>query len=432
MRSDSYFNKVYGNGPDDSHILMTNVDALFDASVVERPHEYYARLRDLDPVHEVSETGAYLVTRMDLIHEVIADPELYSSDTIQFLHLDSAGRPELWTAGSEMIEGLDVPTVLATADPPDHTRQRRVLSKLFTRSSIERRSAEVKALVDAMLDVHLDSGSMEWMHDLAIPVPAVVLSRLLGLADDAAGFVREFGYASGEQISGFASEERVKEIQSIISDLGPVADAYTNACAEANPDLGTVIGACAEAVRNGDLSDLEALIILLLLVSAGSESTTSLIGTGACILAQDHALQHRLRATPELVDVFVEEACRIDPPFRGHYRRVTRTTSLGGVNLPVGARIVLAWPAANRDDRAFECPNVVDVDRSSPRQHVGFGWGIHLCLGASLARMEARVAFEQLLGRTSHFELDIDQEDLRHQHSLLVRRFVRLPLRLSV
>jgi cytochrome P450 len=273
---------------------------------------------------------------------------------------------------------------------------------------------------------------MDWMRDVAVPLPAVVLSRLLGLDDETAQFVRDFGYASGEQISGFASEERVREIQSIISDLGPVAAAYGNACTEEHPDLSTVLGVCAKAVRNGDLSDLEAMIALLLLVSAGSESTTSLIGTGVCILAQDHALQDRLRESPELVETFVEEACRIDPPFRGHYRRVTSDATLGGVSLPEGARVVLVWPAANRDGASFHCPNQVDVDRSAPRQHVGFGWGIHLCLGAPLARMEARVAFERLLARTVHFELDMGGDELRHHHSLLVRRLVRVALKLSV
>jgi cytochrome P450 family 144 len=192
------------------------------------------------------------------------------------------------------------------------------------------------------------------------------------------------------------------------------------------------IGVCADAVDAGELNDLEALIILLLLVSAGSESTTSLIGTGVSILAIDQALQERLRADPALVETFVEEACRIDPPFRGHYRRVTRDTELAGIRLPAEARLVLMWPAANRDASAFENPDSIDVERGTPRRHVGFGWGIHLCLGAPLARLEARVAFEQLLTRTSKFELDMPEEDLHHHKSLLVRRLVELPLRLTL
>jgi len=406
-------------------------EPLFDPGVVEQPYEYFATLRNADPVHEVAGTGAFLVTRMDLIHEVIADTSTYSSDTVKFLHLDQNGRPELWSATSEMVEGLDVPMVLATADPPDHTRQRRVLSRLFTKGAIDEREGEVRVLVDAILEPHLKRGTIEWMRDAAIPLPAVVLSRLLGLTDDAADFVRDFGYVSGEQISGFASEERCREIQEIIADLGPVADAYGRARAGADPRQDTIIGVCAQAVESHELSDIEALVILLLLVSAGSESTTSLIGTGAAILAKDHALQARLRAEPSLIDAFVEEACRIDPPFRGHYRRVTRDTELAGVHLPAEARVVLVWPAANHDGAALECPDAIDIERAAPRRHVGFGWGIHLCLGAPLARLEARVTFEQLLARTSRIQLDVPEERLAHHQSLLTRRLVELPLRLS-
>ena len=228
---------------------MTTVDPLFDPAVIEEPYEYYAKLRELDPVHEVQGTGTYLVTRLSLIQEVIADPVTYSSDTIKFLHVGRNGSAELLSASSEMVQDLDVPMVLATADPPDHGRQRKVLSRLFTRSSIEQREAEVRALVDELLDPHLRTGAMEWMSQAAIPLPAVVLSRLLGLPDDAAEFVRDFGYASGEQISGFASEERCREIQEIIGDLGPVADAYGQARVAARPDQNTVIGLCADAVK---------------------------------------------------------------------------------------------------------------------------------------------------------------------------------------
>jgi cytochrome P450 len=410
---------------------VTSLDPLFDPAVVEEPYEYLAQLRDFDPVHEVDGTGAFLVTRMDLIHEVIADTSTFSSNTVNFLHLGGDGRPELWSASSDLVEGLDVPMVLATADPPNHTRQRKALSRLFTKSAIEARERDVRQLVDELLDATMDKGAVDWMSAVAIPLPAVVLSRLLGLDDDAAEFIQDFGYASGEQISGFASEERCREIQAIIADLGPVADAYGRARAAAEPDQDTVVGVCAQAVGSGELDDLEALIVLLLLVSAGSESTTSLIGTGAAILAQDQELQQRLRKEPALVEMFVEEACRIDPPFRSHYRRVTRDTKLAGVHLPADARVLLVWPAANRDGSAFENPERIDLERVAPRRHVGFGWGIHLCLGAPLARLEARVAFEQLLAHTSRFELDVPVDVLRHHQSLLVRRLVDLPLRLQ-
>jgi cytochrome P450 len=125
---------------------------------------------------------------------------------------------------------------------------------------------------------------------------------------------------------------------------------------------------------------------------------------------------------------FVEEALRYDPPFRGHYRVVTRDTELGGMPLPAGSHLVLVWPAANRDPAVYEDAGEIRLDRPNPRHHVGFGWGIHLCLGAPLARVEAKVAIETLLTRTRRFRLDPDRLPLRYHPSLMVRRLASLPL----
>jgi cytochrome P450 family 144 len=189
-----------------------------------------------------------------------------------------------------------------------------------------------------------------------------------------------------------------------------------------------MIGVCGQAVEDGELTDEEALAILFLLIAAGGESTTSLTGTGVRILAERPDLQSRLRDEPELIPAFVEEACRIDPPFRGHYRHVLADTVLGGVHVPAGSTVVLAWTAANRDPVAFPNPDDIDLERPNPRRHVGFGWGIHLCVGAPLARVEAKVAFEQLLARTTSFSIEPSSPPLRHHLSLMIRRLVELPL----
>ncbi|MEX0666657.1 MAG: cytochrome P450 [Acidimicrobiia bacterium] len=409
---------------------MAVVDPLFDPLVVEDPHGYYAELRANDPVHEVPGTSTFLVSTMELIHEVVAQPTVFSSITAQFLHHSANdGKPGLQGAFPDAERDITAAgAVLATADPPDHSRQRKVVARRLSSTAMQAMEPEFRSLVDHVLDVALPAGRIEWMSQLAEPLPMVMVARVLGLPDDEASRLKEQGYASVEAIGGFVAPERLAELGQPMMDVGPVVDAYldTRASGQYNPD--TLIGVCARAVDASELTETEAFAMLFLLVSAGGESTTSLTGTGARILAERPDLQDRLRAEPELIPAFVEEACRLDPPFRGHYRHVLSDTELGGVTVPAGSTVVLVWPAANRDPLAFPMPDNIDLDRSNPRQHVGFGWGIHLCVGAPLARVEAKVAFEQLLSRTTSFTIDPASAPLRHHQSLMIRRLIELPL----
>jgi cytochrome P450 family 144 len=259
-----------------------------------------------------------------------------------------------------------------------------------------------------------------------------MVARVLGVADEAAPRLKQQGYASVEAISGFVTDERLAELSQSMMDTGPVVEAYLAARGAREYSPSTLIGVCGQAVEDGELSDEEALSILFLLIAAGGESTTSLTGTGVRILAERPDLQDRLRRETELIPAFVEEACRVDPPFRGHYRHVLTDTALGGVHIPAGSTLVLMWPAVNHDPEAFSNAEDIDLERPNPRHHVGFGWGIHLCVGAPLARLEAKVAFEQLLARTTSFSIDPSSAPLRHHHSLMVRRLIELPLVVDV
>jgi len=400
---------------------------LFDPQVVQDPYAYYAELRDADPVHELPGTGTFVVTRMDLIHEVVAKPAIYSSVSTQFLHhRASGGAPGLRAVRPDIDASQG--SVLATSDPPDHTRQRKVVTRRLSTAVMQGMEPEFRDLVDGVLDNALAAGRIEWMSGLAEPLPMIMVARIMGVDDEFAPALKQQGYASVEAISGFVTDERLAELGEPMMSVGPVVDAYLAAREAKNYDPNTLVGVCAQAAEAGELTDLEAFATLFLLITAGGESTTSLTGTGARILAERPELQDRLRREPHLVPAFVEEACRFDPPFRGHYRHVVSDTELGGTFIPAGSALVLAWPAANRDRDAYANPDEIDLDRPNPRQHVGFGWGIHLCVGAPLARVEAKVAFEQILRRTKSFSIDPSAPPLHYHPSLMIRRLVELPL----
>ena len=157
------------------------------------------------------------------------------------------------------------------------------------------------------------------------------------------------------------------------------------------------MGELANGVREGLISEQDAVSIIIVLVGAAGESTSSLMGSAVRILAQDTELQQRLREQPTLIKRYVEEVVRLESPFRGHYRAVLRETQLGGVSIPTSARLFLLWAAANRDPTVFSEPDTLDLERHNTNEHLGFGHGIHFCIGARLARMETRV----ILGRAA-------------------------------
>ena len=188
-----------------------------------------------------------------------------------------------------------------------------------------------------------------------------------------------------------------------------------------------ILAAVGTAIAAENLDPFEGLAIIHTLLSAGGESTTSLLGNAVHMLAVMPELQTRLRGDHALLTPFIEEVLRLESPFRYHLRHATRTSELCGVTIPAGSTILLLWGAANRDPAEYDQPENVVLDRSAPRHHLGFGRGIHLCVGAPLARLEAEVILTRFLERTTHFALDPDNQPTRVR-SLMVRRFSSLPL----
>lgn len=251
-----------------------------------------------------------------------------------------------------------------------------------------------------------------------------VVVELIGLpARDIDELVR-WAFSATMIVDGVVLPE---QLSAATTAVGEFAAYLSSAFDTALKDPGdNVIGDLARHVNAGDTGYGTAVMILIQLVTAGAESTISLLGTSVWLLAQRNSVADQLRADRGLVARFIEEVLRLESPFRGHLRHVVHDTRLGDVALPAESHLYLAWGSANRDPERFDETNMIDLDPSTQRTHMAFGRGIHFCVGAALARLEARIAVNFLLDATSEFSLV--NEYPSWSRSLLSRRLETLPI----
>ena len=411
---------------------MTIATDLFSPEGLEDPYPAYSRLRAEAPVSELPGTGMWLVTRHADVLDALARPEDFSSHLAALLYLGSGGaEASLVEAGAGEGGAVDV---LGTTDPPEHTAHRKLVSTAFT----NRRMADLEPMVREFVERRLApalapapaAGRIDWVEQVALPLPITVVTGVLGLPAADTDRLQDWSDRGIELLSGLATPERLLECSRDIAKFVEylvvrIVEARDLAATDSGDD--SVVANLGRAVHAGELTELEAASLLLQLVSAGSDSTSSLVGSSVRLLAEHSAIQDQLRADPAAIPAFVEEAVRLESPFRGHFRVTTRATELGGVPLAAGTRLMLLWGAANRDAAVFDRPDEIDLGRSTHERHVAFGLGIHFCVGAPLARLETRVALEVLLARTRSFALADDAPPC-HVPSLFVRRLAELQL----
>jgi cytochrome P450 len=255
------------------------------------------------------------------------------------------------------------------------------------------------------------------------------MAKVVGLPVEDSDDLLEWAMSGTEILAGTTTGERLGHIAVKTGGMAEYLGERLRLALAAPDDrpAAGVIGDIARGVKEGLISEQDGVSILIVLAGAGGESTSSLTASAVRILAEQPELQSELRANPELISDFIEEAVRLESSFRGHYRVVKRDTKLGGVELPKGARVFLLWAAANRDPETFENPDAVDIRRPNLSAHIAFGRGIHFCVGARLARLEVRVILEELLARTRTFSLDPASQP-RYVSSIFVRRHSELPL----
>jgi cytochrome P450 len=399
---------------------MDLLDApLRGGDLVDDPYPFYARLRRDAPIWRLPGSDAFLVATWDLVAEATARPEDFSN---HFRH--TLGRAADDTVSVETLDaGVDV---FAGADPPAHAEHRRLFFPELVQARMRSLEPTVRALADTYVDGLIDAGGGEACNGLADSLPMQVMAEhVIGFRDVDSGQLRAWVFAGSRFMGGRLRDADAAEVALEAAGLLPWVSAQLAAALAS--DTGGVLGAAAQGVRAGVLTRDEAAFTLMVLLGAGGETTTSLIGNAIRLLAERPEVQALVRSDPAAIPSFVEEVLRFESPFRFHHRSAPRDTELGGVAVPAGALVMLLWGSANRDERVFDAADAFVVGRPDASRHLGFGRGIHHCVGAPLARLEARIVLERLLARTRSIGLDADDPP-RWADSLWIRRHDRLPV----
>ena len=402
------------------------------------PYPCYRALRDTAPVQWSASTGAFCVSRYDDVMFVLRNPEIFSSRAM-FTFLMNQGHEDRPPLSWPMVRFLAHfvlrarlnPFAFATArnliaeDGESHTAMRAIVNRGFTPRRIaawEERAQQLTA--DAMAKLRA-GGSFDLVEDLAIPLPVTVIAEMLGVEPARRRDFKRWSdtiifYATGPGRAEPFAPRFTETMVELISYLKRVAKQRK---AEPADDLVSLI--VAEQEGETALTIREVIQFVTLLLAAGNETTTNLIGNAVSALLDHPGELARLAADPSLLPDAVEEAVRFDSPVQVVFRTATQDVELAGVRIPKGAYVAPLLGSANRDERRFPDPDRFDVARG-PQGHVGFGFGKHFCLGASLARLEARVALAALAPELLRLERQGPRELV---DSFLVRGPKRLELR---
>jgi cytochrome P450 len=320
----------------------------------------------------------------------------------------------------------DAPTVLGS-DPPVHTRLRRLVARDFTPRRIRELEPRIREITSGLLDKVAAKGDFDVMSDLANPLPVMVIAELLGVPPEQYQQFKHWSDAVIEgdnTLPGMPLPPHIKEASAALAAF--FAEEIERRRRSPGADLVSALVAHHDADAE-TLSANELLNFVTLLLVAGNETTTNLIGNGTNALARHPDALAAVRARPELLRVAIEEMLRYDGPVQSTFRTTTRECELGGLPVATGAGIFVIIAAANRDPAQFPDPDRFDLTRT-PNEHVAFGDGIHFCIGAPLARLEASIAFEAMLARFPNLKLKNADAPLTYKGSYFLRGLSSLPM----
>jgi cytochrome P450 len=353
----------------------------FDAEVRKNPYPYYAELREEHPVYSLEALSAFVISRYDDVSFVVNNPAIFSSDAL----------------GTTNIDGRET-KMLVSVDPPDHTRLRGLVNRAFTPKMIADLEPRIREVVAELLDDVTPHGKMDLVEDLAIPLPVTIIAEFLGVpAEDKADFKRWSSSLASNMVSQGQDEQHETEMEAFIAYF---KNAIEQRRQEPKEDMLSLL---VQAEGEDALTADEVIAFAILLLFAGNETTTNLIGNAMRALLNHPDQLEQVREDRSLVPNFVEEALRYDAPVQFLFRRTTEDVEIAGTAIPKDSMVLPIFGAANRDVRKFPDGERFDITRNT-QGHMAFGHGIHFCLGAPLARLESTIVVEAILSRLDNLQ----------------------------
>ncbi|MBF6212101.1 cytochrome P450 [Nocardia puris] len=377
---------------------MTGLFDLDDPAIIADPYPHYARLREQAPVHYSPAADLWILSRHDDVAIAVRDAHRFSSDVMNSGLTANPFNPSIRVPRllAALLAHGPVPRVLLTSDPPEHTMLRRKVSRAFTPRVIAAWEPRIREIADRIVDELAARGEgapVDLVGDLASPLPTVVIAEMMGIpAERHADFKRWSDNLVDGLLTGASPVRLVSSALAISWYFARIVRRRRRAPGD---DLVSLL---VTGEKENALTVAELVSFCVLLLVAGNETTTNLIANAVLALFDHPDLWHRLRDEPELAGAVVEETLRFDSPGQGLLRVTTTDVTFGAVTIPAGARVLPLIGSANRDPAHHDDPDVFRIDRERS-DHLGFGTGIHFCLGSALARLESRAALEALFRR---------------------------------
>lgn len=388
--------------------------------VVEDPYPFYAWLREQAPVHRLAD-GSFLVSRWEDIVAIVRNPDVFSN-RIGPLNDQILGGPRV--GGT-----LDGPWATSFADPPEHRPQRAISASLVARDRLRTYEPVIRRNADELIDAFLPRGRAELRSEFAALLPRRVMMDLFGFPrEDEPDFIR---WASGQGPVGSklaSPEERAKEQHNRLELAAYFERHVRDRLASPGDDYVSVF-VHDQVERDGELDLPYVLAELTNLFAAGNGTTAHMLASALLMLLQHPEQLERVRADRSLIRPMLEEVIRLEGPIQWNQRVVKEDVQLHGVHIAEGSIVIIVWAAANRDEAKFDDPDRFDFDRAGlVKQHLAYGQGTHMCLGAPIARLEGQVAVDRLLGRLHALRLDESAGLITHIPNLNQRSPVAVPI----